>query len=629
MKKHLFILTFTLLSQILIAQTADSDSAFVRDNYAKREVLIKMRDGISLFTAIYTPKDKSKKYPILLKRTPYTSAPYGEAAFSKGFQNTVLMRERNIFVVQDVRGKWLSEGNFVDVRPVISDRKTTQDIDESTDVYDTAEWLVKNAEGNNGRIGVYGISYPGFYATNALIKSHPSVKAVSPQAPVTDWFIGDDFHHNGALMLMDAFSFYVNFGRPRPKPITKMDSYVDTKIVDNYDFYLKMGALPNYKKQWMGDSIQFWNDLMAHPNMDDFWKKRNIRPHLTGQTAASLVVGGLFDAEDCFGAWQTYAAIEKQNTPSVSSRIVMGPWFHGAWGGRSTGEFLGNVNFNSKTSAYFQKDIEAKFFNFYLKDEGKINDLAEANIFETGSNKWTTYNVWPPKEAQTQNLYLHQNGGLKFAAPSISSMSRGDNPSFEEWISDPAHPVPYTEDVHDDRTREYMTDDQRFASRRPDVLTFQTDVLTEDLTITGALNANLFFSTTGTDADLVVKVIDVFPQDAPQWEGSKVPQGGYQMLVRGEILRGKFRNSFEKPEPFTPNEVTKVVYQLPDIAHNFKKGHRLMVQIQSSWFPLADRNPQQFLNINEAKDSDFKKANHRIYFSGNAASFIALPVLKK
>ena len=406
-----------------------------------------------------------------------------------------------------------------------------------------------------------------------------------------------------------------------------MDSYVDTKIVDNYDFYLKMGALPNYKKQWMGDSIQFWNDLMSHPNYDDFWKKRNIRMHLKGQTTASLVVGGLFDAEDCFGAWRTYEAIEKQNAPSVSNRIVMGPWFHGAWGGRSTGEFLGNVNFNSKTSAYFQKEIEAKFFNFYLKDEGTITDLADASVFETGSNKWTTYNVWPPKEAQINNLYLHQNGNANFVAPSIASIGRGDNPNFEEWTSDPAHPVPYTEDVHSNRTREYMTDDQRFASRRPDVLTFQTDVLTEDMTVTGPIDANLFFSTTGTDADLVVKIIDVFPQDAPQWEGSKVPQAGYQMLVRGEILRGKFRNSFEKPEPFTPNEVTKVKCQLPDIAHNFKKGHRLMVQIQSSWFPLADRNPQQFLNIYEAKDSDFKKANHRIYFNANAASFIALPVL--
>ena len=629
MKKNILLAIFILSTQILRGQNAASDSAFVRDNYSKREVLVKMRDGISLFTSIYTPKDKSKKYPILLKRTPYTIAPYGDSAFVQAFQNHVLMRELNIFAFQDVRGKWLSEGNFVDIRPVISDRKTNQDIDESTDLYDTAEWLVKNAEGNNGRVGVYGISYPGFYATNALVKSHPSVKAVSPQAPVTDWFIGDDFHHNGALMLMDGFSFYVNFGRPRPKPITKMDSYVDTKIVDNYDFYLKMGALPNYKKQWMGDSIQFWNDLMSHPNYDDFWKKRNIRTHLKGQTTASLVVGGLFDAEDCFGAWRTYQAIEQQNTPSVSNRIVMGPWFHGAWGGRSTGEFLGNVNFNSKTSAYFQKEIEAKFFNFYLKDEGTITDLADASVFETGSNKWTTYNVWPPKESQVNNLYLHQNGNANFVAPSISSMGRGDNPNFEEWTSDPAHPVPYTEDVHSNRTREYMTDDQRFAARRPDVLTFQTDILTEDMTVTGPIDANLFFSTTGTDADLVVKIIDVFPQDAPQWEGSKVPQAGYQMLVRGEILRGKFRNSFEKPEPFTPNEVTKVKYQLPDIAHNFKKGHRLMVQIQSSWFPLVDRNPQQFLNIYEAKDSDFKKANHRIYFNANAASFIALPVLKK
>ena len=581
-----------------------------------------MRDGIKLFTAIYTPKDLSKKYPILLKRTPYTVAPYGESEYVKTFQNMTLGRQGNIFVFQDVRGRWMSESEFVDVRPVVANRKSNKDIDESTDTYDTAEWLTKNAEGNNGRIGVYGISYPGFYATNALVDAHPSVKAVSPQAPVTDWFIGDDFHHGGAFMAMDGFSFYQNFGRPHPKPILPKDfQQRPLSYPDNYDFYLKMGALPNYTKKYMGDTIKFWNDLMAHPNYDEFWKARNIRPHLKNTKPAVLTVGGLFDAEDCWGAWHTYEAIEKQNTPSVSNRLVMGPWFHGAWGGRSDGTHLGNINFESATSAYFQTNIEAKFFNFYLKDEGTM-DLPEATIFETGTNKWTSYNAWPPPNANLRNIYMQPNGKLGNAPPSVQTAQNAST----DWISDPAKPVPYTEDVHEDRTREYMTDDQRFAARRPDVLVFETDVLGEDMTVVGPIEATLFFSTTGTDADLVVKVIDVFPDDAPEWSGSKVPQGGYQMLVRGEILRGRFRNSWEKPVPFVPNAVTKVPVTLPDIAHTFKKGHKLMVQIQSSWFPIADRNPQKFVNIYQAKDSDFQKATHRLFHDAKNASHLTIRV---
>ena len=623
MKKKLSLFALLFVLQNVFAQSAvETDSAFIRDNFTKRETYIPMRDGIRLFTTIYAPKNLSKKYPILLKRTPYTVAPYGENKYATAFQNMTLAKQGYIFVFQDVRGRWMSESEFVDVRPVVSNRKTNNDIDESTDTYDTADWLVKNVENNNGRTGVYGISYPGFYATNALVEAHPSVKAVSPQAPVTDWFIGDDFHHGGALMVMDGFSFYYNFGRPHPKPILPKDfQNKPLSFPDNYDFFLKMGALSNYTTKYMGDSIKFWNDLMKHPNYDAFWQARNIRPHLKNVKPAVLTVGGLFDAEDCYGAWHTYEAIEKQNTPSVSNRLVMGPWFHGAWGGRSDGTHLGNIQFGSKTSDYFQKEIEAKFFNFYLKDEGTM-DLPEATIFETGSNKWTSYDTWPPKNASSRDIFMQPKGKLSFTPPSVQTGSTN-------WISDPAKPVPYTEDVHEDRTREYMTDDQRFAARRPDVLVFETEVLNEDLTVVGPIDATLFFSTTGTDADLVVKVIDVFPDDAPNWVGSKVPQGGYEMLVRGEILRGRFRNSWEKPVPFTPNIVSKVPVHLPDIAHTFKKGHRLMVQVQSSWFPIADRNPQKYVNIYQAKDSDFQKATHRVFHNSKYASHLTLRVLNK
>jgi uncharacterized protein len=634
MKKLLIVLllqgVFSMaFAQVKVTTKEITDSAYIRQNFDKKEITISVRDGIKLFTTIYSPKDKKKKYPILLSRTPYTVAPYGSDKFKTRFQNMILAKAGYIFVFQDVRGRWKSEDEFLDVRPIVpvEKRKSNKDIDESTDTYDSIDWLVKNIENNNGRVGTYGISYPGFYATNSAIESHPALKAVSPQAPVTDWFVGDDFHHGGAFMIMDAFSFYKNFGRPHPKPIEPKDfKSNELSMADNYDFYLKMGAIPNFTKKYMGDSIKFWSELLAHPNMDDFWKARNIRQHLKNTKPAILTVGGLFDAEDCFGAWRTYEAFEKQNTPSVSNRLVMGPWFHGAWGGRSEGVSLGNVNFNSPTSDYFQKEIEAKFFNFYLKDEGKM-DLPEATIFESGSNKWTTYDAWPPKNTTTQNLYLQKNGTLSFDAPSTEkNFAR----SFTDWVSDPAHPVPYTEDVHEDRTREYMIDDQRFAARRPDVTVFQTDILKEDLTVTGPIDANLFFSTTGTDADIVVKVIDVYPDDEPQWAGAKVPMGGFQMLVRGEILRGRFRNSFEKPEPFVVNKITEVKYQLPDIAHTFKKGHRLMVQVQSSWFPLVDRNPQKYVeSIYKAQDADFQKHTHRIYHDAKNSSFLKMMVLKK
>lgn len=582
-----------------------------------------MRDGIKLFTAIYIPKDKQNKYPFMINRTPYTVAPYGEDKYKTTLgPSPLFLKEGFIFVYQDVRGKWMSEGEFVDVRPHNDQKKGKKDIDESSDTYDTIDWLLKNIPNNNGKAGMYGTSYPGFYSSAALPGAHKALKAVSPQAPVTDWFLGDDFHHNGAFMLADAFSFYSSFGVPRPKPITpdKGPKPFKYPITDNYRFYLSIGALKNVKEKYFADSIQFWNDLMAHGNYDEFWKSRNIRPHLKGVKPAVLVVGGFFDAEDAYGALHTYKAIEDQN-PTATNHLVMGPWFHGGWS-RSTGESFGDINFGQATSTSYQKNLEFPFFMQYLKD-AKDAKLAEANIFVTGSNEWRGFETWPPKNTETKTLYFQPEGQLSFEKPTATN-------SFEQYESDPNAPVPYQNGIQARRTREYMIDDQRFAARRPDVQVFQTAVLTEDMTLAGPLMANLIVSTTGTDADYVVKLIDVYPEDALATEPNpkNIIMGGYQMLVRGEVMRGKFRNSFEKPEPFTPGQITKVNYSIPDVAHTFKKGHRIMIQVQNSWFPLVDRNPQVFTDIYHASDSDFKKATHRIYHDTNNASAVSVTLLK-
>jgi putative CocE/NonD family hydrolase len=614
----LFLLS-TLAHTSLHAQTGeDSTAAYIREHFTKKEVMIPMRDGVKLFTSVYIPKDTTKTYPILLCRTPYSCAPYGEDAYKTRFQNMHLAKEGYIFVFQDVRGRYMSEGEFVDVRPFNLVKRPAKDIDEASDTYDTADWMLKNLARNNGRIGVYGISYPGFYATMAILSFHPAIKAVSPQAPVTDWFMGDDFHHNGAFFLMDAFSFYSGFGKPRPTPTTESaPGFTDYNTPDNYDFYLKTGALRNFNRRYLEGGIPFWNELMQHPDYDAWWKARNPRPHLNGVNTAVLTVGGHFDAEDCFGAWRLYEAIEKQNPNSVSNRLVMGPWCHGCWA-RTDGDRLGNVSFEQNTSAFFQKEIEFKFFEYHLKDQGNMT-LPEAFIFETGRNTWTTYEQWPPGNANPTKFFFQNKGGLSTTAPTDSSAV------FDEYVSDPAKPVPYTEDVHLRRTNAYMTDDQRFAARRPDVLTYDSGTLRSDLTVTGTLTAELWVSTTGTDADFVVKLIDVFP-DTLKTRSNNVPLGGYQMLVRGEVMRGRYRNSFEKPEAFKPGQPTLVRFELPDIAHTFKAGHKLMVQVQSSWFPLVDRNPQQFVNIYEAKDEDFIKATHRVYRGAKYPSGIILPV---
>ncbi len=620
-----FKMLFTAAFLVFIGYTAiaqDTDSAYVRDNYTKIERNITMRDGIKLFTAIYIPKNKAKKYPFMINRTPYTVSPYGENNFKQTLgPSSLFLKEGFIFVYQDVRGKWMSEGEYEDVRPHIDHKKGKKDIDESSDTYDTIDWLVKNIPGNNGKAGIYGISYPGFYSSASLPGAHKALKAVSPQAPVTDWFLGDDFHHNGALMLSDAFNFYSTFGVPRPKPITpdKGPKGFNLSIKDNYRFFLNLGALKNVNEKYFGDSIKFWNDLMAHGNYDEFWKARNIRPHLKDVKPAVLVVGGFFDAEDAYGTFHTYKAIEDQN-PGASNQLVMGPWFHGGWA-RSAGSSFGDIEFGQPTSTWYQENVEFPFFMHYLKD-GPVTNLAEATIFLTGSNEWKKFSAWPPKETTTKTLFFHENGKLSFDAPENTD-------SFDEYISDPNHPVPYQDGVQERRTREYMIDDQRFAARRPDVEVYQTDVLTEDITLTGPLMAKLAVSTSGTDADYVVKLIDVYPEDTPEpaVNPKGILMGGYEMLVRGEIMRGKFRNSFEKPEPFVPGQITPVNYTLPDVAHTFKKGHRMMIQVQNSWFPLADRNPQQFMDIYHATDADFHKATHRIYHDKANASSLTLTVL--
>ena len=618
--KTLFLQVITLFIGFS-AFAQQTDSAYIRQNFTKIERTIPMRDGVKLFTAIYIPKEKSKKYPFLLNRTPYTVAPYGENNFKTSLgPSSVLLKEGFIYVYQDVRGKWMSEGEFVDVRPQITGKKGKKDIDESTDTYDTIDWLIKNVGNNNGKVGIYGISYPGFYSTTSLPGAHPALKAVSPQAPVTDWFMGDDFHHNGALMLADAFNFYSTFGVPRPKPITpdQGPKSLEIPIKDNYRFFLSVGALKNVNTRYFGDSIKFWNDLMAHGTYDDFWKARNIRTHLKDVKPAVLVVGGFFDAEDTYGTFRTYEAIEKQN-PKAKNNLVMGPWFHGGWV-RSTGSSFGDINFEQATSAHYQEKIEYPFFMHYLKD-GPQHHLAEATIFLTGSNQWKNFDTWPPADTEKKTLYFQADGKLSFTKPGIAT-------SFDEYESDPNAPVPYQDGVQARRSREYMVDDQRFAARRPDVKVYQTEVLTEDITLTGPLTADLFVSTTGTDADYVVKLIDVYPEDAEPTVNKEAMMGGYQMLVRGEIMRGKFRKSFENPEAFVPEQVTQVKYELPDVGHTFKKGHRIMVQVQNSWFPLADRNPQKFMDIYAADDQDFQKATHRIYHDASHSTGLTVTILK-
>jgi putative CocE/NonD family hydrolase len=571
----------------------------------------------SSFLRRYIPKDQSEKHPILLTRTPYSVSPYGVnfRPYWRGYQMRYF-REGYIIVNQDIRGKYMSEGQFEVVRPFNPNKKTNKDIDEASDSYDTIEWLVKNIDNNNGKVGGIGISFPGFYATMIALSGHPALKAVSPQAPVTDRFFGDDDHHNGVMMLMDAYEFQVAgaFAAPSRAPSRQGVRGFRLTYPDNYNYYLKMGAMPNLTKL-SGDTMKFWTDMMNHPNLDAWWKARDTRIGIKDIKPAMLITGGLFDAEDGYGAWNTYQALVKQS-PATNSKLIMGPWYHGQWASKD-GTHLGNIQFDSNTATYYQ-DLEVPFFNYYLKGKG-VDTLSKATIFFSGENKWRRFKQWPVADIKYTPIYLEQNGSLSF--DQIQTFA----PSFDTYISDPAKPVPYTEAVGNNRTREYMVDDQRFASRRTDVLTYSTGALDNDITLAGPVIADLMVSLSNTDADFIIKLIDVLPDNTPMDKLTKYPMGGYQMLVRAETMRGKFRNSFEKPEPFKPGQTTQVKFNLPDVAHTFKKGHKLMIQVQSTWFPLTDRSPQQFLDINKAKDTDFIKETINVYHN---SSKLILPVLK-
>ena len=596
---------------------------YVRLNYTKVEYQIPMRDGVKLFTAVYLPKNQAQTYPIMLSRTPYSVAPYGPDAFKASLgPSDICMREGYIFVYQDVRGRMMSEGEFEDVRPQLRPGHGPREIDESTDTWDTIEWLLKHVPNHNGRVGMYGISYPGFYTSAGMINAHPALKAASPQAPISDWFIGDDFHHNGALYLSHAFNFFSGFGQPRPRPTTQSGSRFNYGTDDGYDFYLKIGAMPNVNDRQFKGGIRFWNDLMAHETYDAFWQSRNLRPHLTEIKPAVMTVGGWFDAEDLFGALETYRSVERQS-PGASNMLVMGPWVHGGWS-RTDGDVLGDVRFGAKTGPFYREQIEAPFFAYHLKGHADPK-LPEAFVFETGRNQWRRLDAWPPNEAKPVSLYLNAGKRLSPEPPSEAG-------AFDEYVSDPAAPVPYINHTSATMTREHMVDDQRFAAARPDVLTYMTDVLDHDVTVAGPIRPSLQVSTTGTDSDFVVKLIDVYPADAAP--GAADPavwsprMAGYQQLVRGDVMRGKFRNSYEKPEAFVPGRVATVEYVMPDIFHTFRRGHRIMVQIQSSWFPLVNVNPQTFCNINTATAADAQKATERVYRSKDASSRVILSVLE-
>lgn len=653
MKKLLTL--FLFLPVISIAQISSADSAWIETHYTKLAQLIPMRDGVKVYTVIYVPKDETEKHPILMQRTPYSAGPYGAHEFTERYstrRDSVYFHRNYILVYQDVRGRFMSEGTFEDVRPFIPRKESLKGkakqttTDEASDTYDTIDWLVKNLKNNNGNVGVHGISYPGFYATEAALSNHPALKAVSPQAPVTDWFIGDDFHHKGVPFILDAFDFFRGFGVPRPKPLAEYPPVTPVTYEDNYQFFLQAGTLHEIKEKYMGDSIKFFNDLTAHPDYDDFWKARNARVGCYNVKPAILVVGGLFDAEDCFGAWNLYKDIEAQS-PVTNCRIVEGPWIHGGWK-KTTGERLSNIWFGAKNTDYYINQIEVPFFEYYLRGKGNTDQLSEATVYFTGENKWHEFDQWPPKNVQSQSLFLMPDGKLSMNVPpkekpflpnpnsglditrDLEENVKKEKLFFDEYTSDPMKPVPYAEKVHSERTVEYMCDDQRFAVRRPDVLVYQTDVLQNDVSVTGPVMADLFVSLSTTDADFVVKLIDVFPDDFryPDSVNIDYPMGGYQMLVRGEIMRGRYRNSFEKPEPFEPFRETEVKWELPDVAHTFQKGHRIMIQVQSTWFPLADRNPQQFIDAYQCTSADLKKCDIKVYHEADHASRIILPVLK-
>lgn len=633
-----------LLPLLLVLSFVARAQTFVKENYQKFEYDIPMRDGIKLHTNVYVPKDagEANSYPFMMQRTCYSVAPYGPDTYPTQLgPSPTLMHSKFIFVYQDVRGRWASEGTWTNMTPNIPDpqsaavsrrkgkapaRQDATAVDESSDTYDTIEWLLKNVKHNNGRVGQWGISYPGFYTIAGAVDAHPALKASSPQAPVSDFFF-DDFHHNGAFIQAYLFTFPV-FGLQHPQPTTKAwydNEFIKTGTSDGFQWQYDLGPLKNADKYYKDNF--FWQETVNHPNYDEFWQKRSILPHLKNVKHAMMTVGGWFDAEDLYGPLNIYKKLEANN-PGIYNTLVVGPFGHGRWS-RETGHTLhSNLYFGDSIATFYQRNIEAKFFTHFLKGPGDgKTGLPEAYLFDTGQKEWKTFDKWPAASAQNLSFYLSSNGQL---ARQQNSSNSAPAP-FSEFVSDPMKPVPYTEDITTTQgftPFNYMSEDQRFASRRPDVLTFQTEPLTDDLTLGGEITAKLKVSTTGTDADWIVKLIDVYPANEPNhayMPNTNVTLGNYQQMVRSEAMRGRFRNSFEKPEPFKAGEVTDVNFRLQDVLHTFKKGHRVMIQVQSTWFPLIDRNPQTYVdNIFKADSSAFQKATHRVY----ANSAIEVQVLK-
>lgn len=605
----------------------DPRADYIRAHYAKFEYRVPMRDGTKLFTAVYVPYDASpdQEYPIILMRTPYSIGPYGIDQYRTRLGPNERYEESGyIFAFQDVRGCYMSEGEFVNMRPHNPNKRGDQ-FDESTDTYDTIEWLVKNVPNNSRRVGQWGISYPGFYTAAGAVNSHPALKCISPQAPIADWF-WDDMHRNGAFNVQLAFTFFSSFGKVRSGPTPLRSSGYDIGTDDAYQFFLDVGPLKNINERLLHREIPFWNAATEHPNYDYFWKSRNLLPHLKNVHCASLVVGGWFDTEDLYGPLEIYDSLERNN-PQIENSLVMGPWYHGGWN-RADGDALGEARFDWATAEWYRTEIEFPFFEHHLKGADS-HRLAEATVFETGANRWRRFEQWPPKQVEPGELYLHADGELGWTPPSAPQETQsGDEPTGgDAFLSDPAKPVPYTTEISGRWSKDYMAEDQRFAARRPDVLVYRSPVLEEDKTIAGSMLADLWFSTTGSDADIVVKVIDEFPGRLEN--GAREPdpdfQSGRQQLVRAQVMRARFRDSFEHPKPLVPGEPTQIEFELHDVLHTFKRGHRIMVQIQSSWFPFVDRNPQKYVpNIFEADEADFIKATHTIHRSPSHPSRLRL-----
>jgi len=607
-----------------------------REAYTKYEYRIPMRDGARLFTTVYVPKDAARAYPFLMQRTPYSAGVRAEGELRYGVDwvpeslgpSREFEQAGYIFVSQDVRGRYMSEGVWQEMTPHGKARLEKGEGRESEDMYDTVAWLLKNIPNNNGKVGIWGISYPGFYAAASVIDSHPAIKAASPQAPIADLYMGDDSYHGGAFKLAANFDFYAAFtSAPNPTPLPRTGVEFEYGVTDAYDYFLKHRTLSNIAATMSAQQRELFMPNIEHDTYDAFWQSRAIGPHLKNVKAAVLTVGGWFDAEDAEGPFIVHRALEQQNKGG-NHALVVGPWVHGGWA-RGDGARLGHVKFDAKTSEWFRREVQFPFFEQHLKGVKPAKALAPVTVFETGTNVWRHYDVWPPKPAKARTLYFGANGTLSWQQGATTG-------GVDEYVADPLRPVPYIGYPALGVPREYMVSDQRFAATRPDVLVYQSEVLEEDVTVAGPVLPTLFVSTTGTDADWVVKLIDVYPSayPTPQAErkgndvGPPNPSlGGFQQLVRGNPLRGKFRNSYEKPEPFTPGKVEAISYELGQVNHTFRRGHRIMVQVQSSWFPLIDLNPQTFMRILEAKPEDFRKATQRVYRAPGTASGVEMMVM--